>query len=68
MTFLWQDVARWQTFVDNKCLQQVKNLKYLGCDISYETEKDTLHYQNLFKNWELQRALLNQIWSRNFQE
>jgi hypothetical protein len=33
--------------VDNKPLQQVKNLKYLGCDISYENEKDI--QQNLLK-------------------
>ena len=26
--------------MDNKCLQQVKNFKYLSCEISYETEKD----------------------------
>jgi hypothetical protein len=26
--------------VDNKCLQQVKNFKYLGCGISYGNEKD----------------------------
>jgi hypothetical protein len=26
--------------VDNKCLQQVKNFKYLGYEISYENEKD----------------------------
>jgi hypothetical protein len=25
--------------VDNKCLQQVKNFKYLDCEISYENEK-----------------------------
>ena len=25
--------------VDNKCLQQVKNFKYLGCEISYENNK-----------------------------
>jgi hypothetical protein len=25
--------------MDNKCLQQAKNFKYLGCEISYESEK-----------------------------
>ena len=40
MTFLWQEAATWQIFADNKRLLQVKNLKYLSCDISYETEKD----------------------------
>jgi len=28
-----------QVVVDNKCLQ-VKNFKYLGCEISYENGKD----------------------------
>jgi hypothetical protein len=26
--------------VDNKCLQQVRSFKYLGCKISYENVKD----------------------------
>jgi len=26
--------------VDNKCLQQANNFKYLGCEISYENGKD----------------------------
>jgi hypothetical protein len=26
--------------VDNKCLQEVKNFKFLGCEISYENEGD----------------------------
>ena len=28
--------------MDNNCLQQVKNFKYLGCEISYEYEQDIL--------------------------
>jgi hypothetical protein len=27
--------------VDYRCLPQVKDFKYLGCEISYENEKDT---------------------------
>jgi hypothetical protein len=39
MAFLGQDPVRCKIIGDNKCLQ-VKNLKYLGCEISYENEKD----------------------------
>jgi hypothetical protein len=40
MTFLGQDPVRCKIVVDNKWLQQVKNLKFLGCEISYENERD----------------------------
>jgi len=36
MAFLGQDPVTCKIFVENKCLQQVKNFKYLGCEISYE--------------------------------
>ena len=39
MAFLEQGPAGCKTMVDNKCLQQAKNFKYLGCEISYENEK-----------------------------
>jgi hypothetical protein len=39
MAFLGQDQLMRRIIVDNKCLQ-VKNFKYLGCEISYENEKD----------------------------
>jgi hypothetical protein len=35
MAFLGKDPVRCKIIVDNKCLQ-VKNFKYLGCEISYE--------------------------------
>jgi hypothetical protein len=38
--FLGQDPVRCKTIEDNKYLQQAKNFKYLGCEISYEYEKD----------------------------
>jgi len=38
--FLGQDPERCKIFVDNKCLQQVQNCKYLGCKISYENVED----------------------------
>jgi hypothetical protein len=39
MAFLGQDPVRCEMVVDNKCSQQVKNFKYLGCEISYEYER-----------------------------
>jgi len=38
MVFLGQDPVRCNIVVDNKCLQQVKNFKFLGCEISYKNE------------------------------
>jgi hypothetical protein len=40
MAFLGQNPIRCKIIVGNKCLQQVKNFKYLGCEISCENEKD----------------------------
>jgi len=34
MTFLGHDPERCKIVVDNKCLQQVKNFKCFGCEIS----------------------------------
>jgi len=39
MAFLEQDPVGYKTVVNYKCLQQVKNFKYLGCEISYENKK-----------------------------
>jgi hypothetical protein len=39
MAFLEQNPVGCKTIVDNKCLQQVKNFKYLGCKIFYENKK-----------------------------
>jgi len=39
MAFLEQDPVGCKTIGDNKCLQQVKNFKYLGFEISYGNEK-----------------------------
>ena len=39
MVFLEQDPVGCKTIGDNKCLQQVKNFKYLGFEISYGNEK-----------------------------
>jgi hypothetical protein len=40
MAFFRHNPVRCKIEVDNKCLQQVKNFKYIGCEISYENEKD----------------------------
>jgi len=39
MALLVQDPVGCKIVEDNKCLQQEKNFYYLGCEISYETEK-----------------------------
>jgi hypothetical protein len=36
MTLLGQDPVRCKFVVDNKCLQRVKNFKYIGRKIFYE--------------------------------
>ena len=48
MSFLGQDPVRCKIFVDNKCLQQVKNFKYIGCEIYCEYEKDIKQKQAKF--------------------
>lgn len=39
MAFFGEDPVRCKIIVDNKCLQQAKDFKYLSSEISYETEK-----------------------------
>ena len=41
MAFLRQDPVRCKIIVNNKCLPQVNNFKYLGCEIFFQNEKDT---------------------------
>jgi hypothetical protein len=56
MAFLRQDPVICKIFVENKCLQQVRNFKYLGCEISYGNEKIfNKNWQNLLKYWELKQ-------------
>jgi len=40
VAFLGQDRVRCEIAVDNKCVQYVQVFKYLGCEISYENDKD----------------------------
>jgi len=51
--------------VDNECLQQVRNFKYLGCGIFYENGRDI---QQELSKFEFYTTLLNQVWFRNFQQ
>jgi hypothetical protein len=53
MTFFPQDPIRCKSVVDSKCLQHVKNFRYLGCEMSYEYD-NVIHknYQNLLNYWE----------------
>jgi len=37
MAFSGQDPVRCKILVNNKCLQQVQNFQYLGCEISRES-------------------------------
>jgi hypothetical protein len=36
MALLGQDQVKCKIIVDDKCLQQVQNFKYLDCEISYK--------------------------------
>jgi hypothetical protein len=40
MVFLGRDPVRCKIVVNNKCLQQIKNFKHPGFEISYENEKN----------------------------
>jgi hypothetical protein len=53
MTFFPQDPIRCKSVVDSKCLQHVKNFRYLGCEMSYEYDNIIKkNYQNLLNYWE----------------
>jgi hypothetical protein len=40
MAFLGQDPGRCKIVVHHKCLQELKNFKRLGCEVSCESETD----------------------------
>jgi hypothetical protein len=51
MAFLGKDTVKCKIIVDNKRLQKAKNFKYLGCEISYENEKNIQqNLENFFSN------------------
>jgi len=47
MEFLGQHPVRCKVIVDNKCLQQAKNFRYIGCERSYENVKDQAKHSAL---------------------
>jgi len=57
MSFLEEDPVISEMIVGNKCLQQAKNFKYLGCEISYGNEKDI--QQKIAKFTQILRILNN---------
>jgi hypothetical protein len=68
MEFLGQDPVRCKIVAIHKCLQQGKNFKYLGCEISYENGKDI--QQKLAKYAQILGILHNtfkQNWIQKFQ-
>jgi len=69
MALLGQDQVSCKIFVQNKCLQQVKNFTYLGHEIPYQNEK---HIQQKIGKFPQMLGTLKhhfyQIWSKNFQE
>ena len=69
MELLGQDPVRCKIFVQNECLQQVKNFKYFGCEIPYHNEKDI--QQKLEKCSQMLGTVKHhfyQFWFKNFQE
>ena len=70
MAFLGQDPVRCKVILDKKCLQQVKNFKYMGCEISQENEKSySKQTRKISSNIvEFIQHFLKLLWSKNLQE
>jgi len=69
IALLGQDQVRCKIFVQKKCLQQVNNFKYLGCEIPYQNEKDI--QQKLANFSQILGTLkhhFHKLWPKNFQE
>jgi hypothetical protein len=69
ITFLGRDPERCKITVGNKCLPQVKNFKYLTCEISYENEN--LYIKKIPGKFDQIPGILNSTFkptSRNLQE
>jgi len=48
-----QDSVRCKIVVDKECLKDVKNFKYLRCEISYEYVQNTQHkLKKIIKHWD----------------
>jgi len=61
MTLLGQEPVRCKIIVDDKCLEYVRNFKYLGCEIPYENGKDSQQKVSKF-------AQILRILNDNFQQ
>ena len=62
MEFLGQDPLRCKIVEDNKCLQQIKNFKYLGYEISYKIGKGIQQKPAKFAQiLELRTTFLNKL-------
>jgi hypothetical protein len=67
--FLRQDQVRCKIVMNNKCLQQLKNFKYLRCEISYGNEEDIQQTPAKFsKIVGILNSTFKPKFSRNFQE
>jgi len=64
VAFLGKYAVRYKIIVDNKCLQQLKSVKYLGCEISYGNEKDVQQKTSKICSnaGNYKKTLLNQLW------
>jgi hypothetical protein len=51
--------------VDDKCLQQVQNFKYLGCEISYEIGKDS---EQKLEKFALTLGIVNNNFKQNLDQ
>jgi deoxyribose-phosphate aldolase len=50
MTLLGQHPVRCKIIVDDKCLEQVQNFKYLACEISYENGRQSTKTSKICSN------------------
>jgi hypothetical protein len=54
MVFIGTEPIRIKMVIDNTILEQVNTFTYLGCDISYQEEKDVhAKITNSYKCWDL---------------
>ena len=63
IAFLRKDPVRRKIIVDNKCLQQEKNFKCVGCKISYENKKQI---QQQLENFAQRVGNLKNIFRQTF--
>jgi hypothetical protein len=52
MAFKGTEPVRSKIVTDNMILEQMNTFTYLGCNISYQEEKDIAKSQNFYKYWD----------------